>query len=131
MHNLFGSVNEFDSHNKSRKYDLALEKLCVTQCGWIRLYTEVAIGITITIFWKLFFVGLIEITMKNKLVSNNYQNDLLLIVLKILFQLILGPQKRTYLPLMRYMKDKQFLLDMHFIFPVLILLSYRSALFPT
>ena len=42
MYKFFGSVNEVDSHNKSRHSYLALEKLWVTQCGCLRLCTIVA-----------------------------------------------------------------------------------------
>ena len=35
MYNLSESVNEVDSHNKSRKSYTALEKLWVTQCCWL------------------------------------------------------------------------------------------------
>ena len=38
------AVNEVDSHNKSRQYDLVLEKWCITECGWLRLYTTVSMG---------------------------------------------------------------------------------------
>ena len=48
------AVNEVDSHNKSRQYDLALDKWWITQCGWIRICKTVATGMIITIFWKLF-----------------------------------------------------------------------------
>ena len=51
------AVNEVDSHNKPRQPDLALKKWWVTQCGWLRLYTTVAMGTTITNFWKLFHYG--------------------------------------------------------------------------
>ena len=51
------AVNEVDSHNKSRQSDLSLEKWWVTQCGCLRLCTKVAMGMTITIFWKLFRYG--------------------------------------------------------------------------
>ena len=57
MYKFFGAVNEVESHNKSRQYDLALEKFWVTRCGWIQLCTTVAMGITITNFWKLFCYG--------------------------------------------------------------------------
>ena len=53
----FSAVNEVDSHNKSRQSDLALEKWWVTQCGWPRLCTTVAMGMTITNCWKLFRYG--------------------------------------------------------------------------
>ena len=47
IHNFFGEVNEVDSCNKSRQSDLVLEKFWVTQCGWLCLFTSVAMGITI------------------------------------------------------------------------------------
>ena len=53
----FGSVNEVDSHKKSRHSDIDMEKFWVTQCGWIRLCTTVAMGMTITKCWKLFRYG--------------------------------------------------------------------------
>ena len=53
----FGSVNEVDSHKKSRQYYLALEAFWVTHLGWLRLCTTVAIGMTITFFHKLFRYG--------------------------------------------------------------------------
>ena len=37
--------------------DLALESKCVTRFGWLRLCIIVAIGITISSFWKLFGYG--------------------------------------------------------------------------
>ena len=46
-----------DSHNKSRKLDLALEKFWVTQFGWLRLCTTVAMEMKITNCWKLFRYG--------------------------------------------------------------------------
>ena len=51
------AVNKVDSHNKSIHYDLALEKWLVTQCGWLWLYMTVAMGMTITNYWKLFCHG--------------------------------------------------------------------------
>ena len=50
-------VNEVDSHNKSRKSYLALKKWWVTQCGWLRICTAVAMEMTITNCWKLFRYG--------------------------------------------------------------------------
>ena len=41
----------------SRQSDIALEKFWVTQCGWIRLFTTVAMGMKITNCWKLFCYG--------------------------------------------------------------------------
>ena len=54
MSKLFGAVSEVDSHNKSRQYDLALDNLLVTQCGWIRLRTTVSTVMTTTNCWKIF-----------------------------------------------------------------------------
>ena len=51
------AVNEFESHNKLRQSNLALEKWWVTQCGWLRLCTPVAMGMTITNCWNLFCYG--------------------------------------------------------------------------
>ena len=57
MYKFFGSVNEVDSHNKSRQSGLALEKFWVTQCGWLWLCTTVAMGMAITNSWELFSYG--------------------------------------------------------------------------
>ena len=47
MSKFFVSVNEVDSNNKSRQLDLELDKFWVRKCGWIRLCTTVAMGMTI------------------------------------------------------------------------------------
>ena len=60
MSKFFGAAIELESQNKSRNYDLALEKFCFTQCGWIRLFTTVSMGMTITNFWKMFRSGVIR-----------------------------------------------------------------------
>ena len=57
MSKTISAVNEVGSHNKSRQYDLALEKWWVTQYGWLWLCTTVAMGMTITNCWKLFRYG--------------------------------------------------------------------------
>ena len=57
VYKFFGSINEFGSHKKSKQSDLALEKFWVTRCGWIRLRTTVAVGMTITNLWKIFRCG--------------------------------------------------------------------------
>ena len=56
MYKFFGSVNEVDYHNKSRHSDLAVEKLWVTQCGWMRLCTTVAMVMNINNFWMYIHV---------------------------------------------------------------------------
>ena len=48
------AINEVDSNNKSGQSDLALENFWVTKCGWLQLFTTVAMGMTIHIFLKLF-----------------------------------------------------------------------------
>ena len=65
MSKLFVSVNKVGYQNKSRQSSLELEKYWVTQCGWIWLCTTVAMGMIFTNLWKLFFMGLKDITMKN------------------------------------------------------------------
>ena len=57
MYKFFGAVNEVDSNKKIRLSDLALDKFWVDQCGWLQVCTTVAMGITITNCWKLFFCG--------------------------------------------------------------------------
>ena len=51
------SVNKLDSHNKSHNLDIVLEKLWVAQFGWLRLCTDIAMGMVITNCWKLFRYG--------------------------------------------------------------------------
>ena len=50
---------------------------------------------------------------------------------KIYFQLILGLWQRTHLYLMRQMIERHFILDVQFMFLVLLLVSHRSELFMT
>ena len=68
MSKLFEYVNEVDSHKESNQSDLVLEKFCVTQCVWLCLCTEVAMGMTITNCWKLFSYG-VKIYKYEKLVG--------------------------------------------------------------
>ena len=56
-----------------------------------------------------FVIELSDITIKILSISDNSWNDLLWISSKILFRLILGPRKITYLSLTRSMKEIQFL----------------------
>ena len=57
MSNCFLLLMRLTPTKKSRKSDLALDKWWVTQCGWLRLRTAVAMGMTITNCWKLFRYG--------------------------------------------------------------------------
>ena len=94
-------MNEVDSHNKSRQSDLALEKWWVNQCGWLRLCTTISMGMTITNCWKLFRCGVKREHYENRLVSENSRKDLLKIASTITSHLIVGPQQRIYLSLMK------------------------------
>ena len=58
MSKFFGLVNEVESHNKSRKSDIVMDKFWVKQCGWLWLCTTVAMGIKMTNCWKLFRYGI-------------------------------------------------------------------------
>ena len=57
MSKFFALVNKVDSHTKSRQSYIALEKFWVTQYGWLRLCTTVAMRMTITNCWKLLLYG--------------------------------------------------------------------------
>ena len=73
MYKCFDLVNEVDSHNKSHQLDLALDKFLVMQCGWLRLCTTVAMGMTITNYWKLFSMRLKRTTTTSVLVLGTSQ----------------------------------------------------------
>ena len=60
----FSAANEVETHNKPRQYYLDQEKFRVTQCGWIRSCTIVAIEMSITNCWKLIFYGLKKTNVK-------------------------------------------------------------------
>ena len=53
----YHNINEVDSQNKYRKYDLSMGKYWVTQCGWLWLCKTVSTGIIITNLWKIFCYG--------------------------------------------------------------------------
>ena len=57
MYKFLGSINAVESHNKLRPSDLALEKVWVTHCGWLRLCKTVAMVSNITNYWELFRYG--------------------------------------------------------------------------
>ena len=78
-----------------------------------------------------FVMGLRETTLTNWSVSENYWKYLLKIASTITSRLIVGPQKRTYLSLIRSMMKIQFLLAVHFNFILLFLPPLLSALFRT
>ena len=118
------SVNEVDSHNKSRQSDLSPGKWWVTQYGWLWLYKTVAMGTTITNCWNLFCYGV-----------KRYHYDKLIGVREFSERLAedwfnnkLSPDRGTPAKLMMKI---QFLLAVHFNFQVLFLLSHLAALFLT
>ena len=94
----------------------------VRQLLWERL---------LLIVGKCFVMGLKETTMKNWSVSENSRKDLLNIASTITYHLIVGPQQRTYLSLMKSMMKIQFLLAVHFNFLLLFLPPLLSAIFRT
>lgn len=49
----FQDSNKVDSHNQSRQFDLALEKMWVTRCGFLRLNTTI-FGMCVVNAWKVF-----------------------------------------------------------------------------
>ena len=57
MTKFFGSVNEVDSHKKSRQPDLTLDKYWVNQSGWLGLCTAVDMVISINNLLKIFCYG--------------------------------------------------------------------------
>ena len=102
MYKLFGYFNEVDSHNKSRKYDLGLEKFWVTQCGWLRLCTTVSMVMTITNLRKPFSYGVKIDHYENFIDIQEFSERLSLDCFNNTFQMMLGSQKRTYNPLFMY-----------------------------
>ena len=80
---------------------------------------------------NFFVMGLRETTMKSWSASENSWNDVLYIYPTIIFHLIFGPRKIAYLPSVRSMKERQFILFVHFIFPVLFILPHRPEISPT
>ena len=119
------AVNEVDSQNKSRNSDLALEKWWVTQCCCLLLFMTFDMVMTITNCWKLFCYGV-----------KRYHYEKLIGIRELLEQLAQdcfnntfspdrdrGTLAKNNLPLMISMMDIQFLLAVHFIFPVLFLPS--------
>ena len=131
MYKFFGYVNEVYSHNKSRHYDLALDKFWVNQCGWLRLCTTFVIGMNITNGWKPFSYGVNRYHYEKLIDIRELSERLALDFFNNTFQMMLGPRKRTYITLISSIKERQFLISVHLVFPVLILLPQRSALFPT
>ena len=63
-----------DNRNRIRQYDLSLEKYWVTQSGYFRLATTVALGMVIT-DWKLLYChGVAEGNKDKKISTLEYNN---------------------------------------------------------
>ena len=100
--------------------------LIVVGCGYIQqlLWKQLLL-----IVGNCFVMGSKETTMKNWLVSESSRNDLLYIASTMIFHLMVGPQHRTYPPLMRLIMEIQFLPAVQFIFTVIFLPPQWPALF--
>ena len=101
MSKFFGSVNEVDSENKSRQSDLALEKFWLTQCGWIRLCINVAMGMNINNGWKMFCYGVKRDHYDKFIGIREFSEKSLLTASIILSKQTQGRREITYLPLMK------------------------------
>ena len=130
MSKFFGAVNEVDSHNKSRYYDLEMEKLWVTQCVWLRLCTTVALGMTITNFWKLFRYGVKRDHYEKLIGIREFPEPLALDCFNNHFSTDTGTLAKNISPLKRSMMERHFILAVYFIFTVLFLPPRQPALFP-
>ena len=131
MYKFFGSVYEVVSHNKPRQSDLDLEKFWIYRYGWLQLFKTVAMGTTINNFRKPFCYGVKRYHQEKLIGIRAFSELLALYFFKIIFQLILGTKKRTCLPLTRSVMDRMFLLDVHFIFPVVFIFPQWPELFTT
>ena len=70
----FNACNAIDNHDRVRQSDLALEKYWVTQSGYFRLATTVALGMGITDGKLLFCHGVAEGNMDKKFLTLEYNN---------------------------------------------------------
>ena len=102
--------------------------LNVVGWGYIRQFLW---AITITNFWKLFHYGVNREHYENFIGIREFSEQLAQYFFNNTFHLILGPQQRTYPPLMRLMIYMQFLIAVHFIFLVVSLTLQRPEIFPT
>ena len=70
----FNACNAIDNHNMMRNYDLVLDKYWVTQSGYFRLATTVALGMVITNQKLLLYHGISKDS-ENKTISTNEYNN--------------------------------------------------------
>ena len=127
MSTFFGAVNEVDSHNMFRQSDIAMDKVLVTKCGWLRFCTTVSMGTTITNCWKMFCYGVKRNHFNKSIRIREFSEKLLLIASIILSQQTQARRQRTYLPLMKLTSKALFLPFGASNIPVLILTIQRSA----
>ena len=69
-------VMQYKNHNMMRKSDLELDKYWVTQSGYFRLATTVVLGMGITDGKLLFFHGISEKSVDNKISMRDYNNGM-------------------------------------------------------
>ena len=108
MYKLFESVNEVESQKNQGGM--------IWRWGSSGLLSLVGYSYVRQLLWEwilliagnYFVMGLRDITLINLLVSENSWSNLLYIASKILFQMILRPRQRTYIPLMSLMKERHF-----------------------
>ena len=67
------ACNAIDNHNMMWQSDLALYKYWVTQSGYFRLTTTVALDMSITYGKLLFFHGISEVNVDNKISTREYR----------------------------------------------------------
>ena len=70
----FNACNAIDNHNRMRQSDLSLEKYWVTQSGYFRLATTVALGMGITDGKLLYCHGVAEGNEDKKISTLEYNN---------------------------------------------------------
>ena len=70
----FNACNSIDHHNRMRQSDLSLDKYWVTQSGYFRLATTVALGMVITDGNLLYCHGVAEENKDKKISTLKYNN---------------------------------------------------------
>ena len=71
----FNDCNVIDNHNRMRQSDLSLEKYWVTQRGYFRLATTVALGMGITYGKLIYCHGVSEGNVDKKISTLEYNNN--------------------------------------------------------
>ena len=70
----FNACNAIDNHNRMRQSDTLLEKYWVTQSGYSRLATTLALGMVITDGKLLYCHGVAEVNLDKKISTLEYNN---------------------------------------------------------